>query len=83
MGAWVLKFLSGFAFWKAEQFGKLLYYVIIVSACIGVYWAIFLKPSTTTHQTAQTIQNITTPEHKDFMFLGIKLWKIKLGASVE
>ena len=81
--AWLIKFFSGFAIWKGEVIGKLLYYTIIVSICLGVFWAIFLKPQFKTIQNAQTIQNITTPEQKDFMFLGIKFWKLKLGVSVE
>ena len=80
---WLAKFFSGFQIWRGEVIGKLLYYTIIVSVCLAVFWAIFLKPQFKTIQTAQTIQNITTPEHKDFMFFGIKVWKIKLGASVE
>lgn len=59
--------------------------------CLGLWWAVnraFIHPPKT-ESYAQKANQITNVEYnydyadKDFLFLGIKLWKIRLGVSVK
>lgn len=79
----IAKLLGGLAFWQGEKLGKLIYMLVIIVACLGIFWKIFIAPTNTTTQHAQTIQNITSQQEKDLAFLGIKLWILKFGVSVE
>ena len=83
MGFSIAKLLGGYAIWQGEKLGKLIYNLSIIAVCLGIFWAIFIKPTHSTHQTAQTIQNITTPSKEDFSFVGVKLWKFKIGVTIQ
>lgn len=58
---------------------------------VGLGWAIYItvirphtKPNPTTTQKAETIQNITYDyTEKEMLFLGIRLWKFRIGVSVK
>lgn len=65
----IVKFLSGFALWKGEVIGKILYIVIIVAVCFGIFYAIFLKRtvSNITHQSG-TITNISQEDKRKLEF---------------
>lgn len=84
----ILTFLKGFAFWKGEKFGKLLYQVIIVAACLFVFWALFVKRTAVTidksNQQAQTIQNIELKEKQETgVFLGLRISGVKIGVQID
>ena len=82
----IAKFFGGFAFWQGDKLGKILYVFVIVLVCLGVFWKLFLAPTNIdkSSQRARTITNITQEqERKDDIFIGIKLWALKLGISVK
>ena len=65
--------------------------ICVILVCAGLYWAVyrtFIKPRPTESyaQKAETIENYEYNydySDKDIMFLGIKLWKIRLGVTVK
>lgn len=40
------KFFSGFAFWRGESLGKIVFMVIIITVCLFIFWAAFVKRTT-------------------------------------
>lgn len=69
------KLLSGFAFWKGDKAGKLIFQIILIALCLWFFYATFIaKDAPITN--AETIQNITqTRGHLIEFELGI----FKLG----
>ena len=76
----ITKLLSGFAFWKGEVFGKILYYVAIVSVCLGVFYVLFIKQTNKTTQKAETITNTTINQEKTALELQLIPPRIQIGA---
>jgi len=74
------KFFGGFAFWKGEVIGKILYYLIIIATCLFVFYKLFVAPTHNTNQTADTITNITT--EADGAFIGLCIGKWKIGLTI-
>ena len=63
----------------------------VILVCAGIYYAVyrtFIKPRPT-ESYAQKAENITNTEYhydysdKDIAFLGIKLWKVRLGITIK
>ena len=80
MGGWFVKFFSGFSFWTGKFWGKIIYFAIIFLVFMTVYTK--LTASTTT----QTItgSNVTIEaEPRRVFFLGIKIWRVRLGVAYE
>jgi hypothetical protein len=79
----IAKLFSGFNIFNGEKLGKLLYYLIIIGFCLGVFWKLFIAPTNVdqSSQQAGTITNITeVRENKeDGIFVGIKIGGLKLG----
>ena len=76
------KFLEGFFLWRGDKLGKLLFMLLVIAACLFVFWKLFVAPSTidNSSQEAETITNITQIESKeDSFFLGLKVGSLKLG----
>ncbi len=71
------KLLSGFAFWRGDKFGKLVFQLLIIGCCLWAFWAFFIaKDAPVTNTVAETIQNITqTRGH----LIEIELGFFKLG----
>lgn len=76
----ITKFLGGFALWKGEAFGKILFYAIIILVAITIYHKAF-KATTTIVKPGQVI--IQQQNCKDKVFLGVQLWSVKIGASIK
>jgi len=79
----LVKLLSGFALWKGSVLGKLIFYAIIIAIGIGIYHKTFIAPTHTTIITKPEKVIVDGKCDKDFAFVGIKLWKIKLGATIK
>jgi len=79
MGFSITKFLSGFAFWKGEVFGKIIYYVAIVSVCLGVFYVLFIKQTNKTTQKADLITNTTINQEEKAFELQLIPPHIKVG----
>jgi len=86
----ITKLLSGFAFWKGEVVGKIIYIAIIVTICLGVYHKITQTTISTENkniltkpETVNIDQRQTFPEKEDSFFLGVKLFGLKIGVAKE
>ena len=77
----IKKFLGGFAFWKAEKFGKLVYNLIIIAICLGVFYVMFVKRTEVkkTTQKADTIENITISQTESAFELQLIPPKVQIG----
>jgi hypothetical protein len=82
--AWVIKFFSGFAIWKGQQFGKILFYSII---SLGVLFAVGVPIYKTFEKKVSNLEkyyncNITQVHPvecpKEPAFTLIKLWRLRL-----
>lgn len=83
--AWLIKFFSGFAIWKGQQFGKILFFSIISLAVVFGFWKIFLEKKISNIQhTEITGSNVTyqyqdcSDKIKEDAFSLIKLWRLRL-----
>ena len=76
------KLIRGFNIFNGDVLGKLIWNIaitLLVIAVVGlVLWKLFIAPTNTQHQKAQTITNITQTK-EDTFFLGIKIGTAKLG----
>jgi len=80
VSAWFLKFFSGFSFWTGQFWGKMIYFAIIFLVFMTVYTKL---TAATTVQTI-TSENVTIEaESKRVFFLGVKLWRVRLGIAYE
>jgi len=85
------KLLSGFAFWKGEKLGKLIFYTILFALAFGIYHKVFYQKTTVTQYRTiiQQADNVTMEspkqvEKKDTaIFLGLKLWRLKAGIQLN
>ncbi len=82
----ILTFLGGFNIFNGAKLGKLFFYAIIIAVCIGIYHKTFVAPTFKTTQNIQirdhqpvTIYSGLAPEKNSF--IGVHIWKVKLGAS--
>ena len=75
----ILKFLKGFAFWKGEILGKLIYYFIIASIAIGAFYVLFLRPTHRDTQKADKIENTTINQAESAFELQLIPPKIQIG----
>jgi len=72
----IAKFFSGFAFWKGDKFGKLLFQIIIIAVCLWLFYAKFIAKDAPIITNAEQIQHITqTRGHLIELEIGI----VKLG----
>lgn len=76
------KFFSGFAFWRGSVIGKILY-IGILYFCFNFILIKFTQPTQKSEITNAEIVNIVEAKQSSAFFLGIKLWRVKLGATVE
>ena len=79
--AWAVKFFSGFAIWKGQQFGKILFYAIISIALIFGFWKIFLEKKVSNLEkyyncNITQIHPVECPKEPAFTL--IKLWRLRL-----
>lgn len=86
MSGWFLKFVGGLlpginkSF--GEWFGKMLFYIIIVTSIMMVYNRIFpTKPTTAIERIETQIVN-ECPQENKYFGIGINLWKLKLGIGI-
>jgi len=75
----IVKFLSGFNLFNGEKLAKLVFYFILIAVGLGIYHKAFIMPT----QKNYIEKQIIVQKDKDFVFLGVKVWKIKLGATIE
>jgi biotin transporter BioY len=81
MGAWFIKFLSGFAIWKGPQLGKVLFYSIVALVMSFILWKAFLEKKITNLEryvncTITQVHPVECPKEPAFEL--IKLWKLHL-----
>ena len=74
----IKKFLNGFNPLNGANWGKILYYVIIVSTVILIYHNAF-KPKTLQTITTQVVNNC--PEEKG-VGMSVHLWKLRLSLGL-
>jgi len=86
----IKKFFSGFAFWKGDKLGKLLFYgviaVFVATIALGLYHKIVGPTySTDNKNTIDHPGNVTIDQRvitrTSEQFIGVKLWFLKLGVS--
>lgn len=83
----IAKFLAGFAFWKGEKIGKIIFYAVLIITALCIYHKVFFAKTqvTNTRTIIQRAQNVTLPppakngENGDAFFCGVKLWRLKIG----
>jgi hypothetical protein len=82
----ILTFLGGFNIFNGAKLAKLLFYGILIAVGIGIYHKTFVAP------TYKTVQSIQIKDHqpvtiyqdqkpKKDNFIGVQVWKIKLGVG--
>jgi hypothetical protein len=86
--AWFIKFFSGFAIWKGQQLGKILFYSIITLTVlfivgVPVYKTLEKKISNNTNYRDSNITNVynymdCSNKTKDDTFSLLKLWRLRL-----
>lgn len=61
---WFIKFISGFAIWKGAQFGKIIFFSVIVVSWIFIFYQAVMKPTSTQiqRQDQQTSTHITNSQ---------------------
>ena len=78
----ILKLFAGFNIFNGEKLGKLIFYAILIAIGIGVYHKTFIAPTQkTVISKPQTV--IMNKCEKDFAFVGVQLWRIKLGMGIK
>ena len=75
----IAKFFSGFAFWKGEMLGKIIYYLVIVSVALGVFYVLFVRPTHRETQKADLITNTTINQEEKAFELQLIPPHIKIG----
>ena len=86
MSNWFLKFVGGLlpginkSF--GEWFGKMLFYIIIVTSIMMVYNRIFpTKPTTSIEKIETQIVN-ECPQQDKIIGLHLNIWKLRIGAGI-
>ena len=69
----IAKLLGGFNLFNGEKLGKMLYYLAIIAVCLGVFWKLFIAPTHSQNQQAETITNITEQKEDGFSLIKIKI----------
>ncbi len=65
--------------------------VCVLLVIVGIWWAVYRvyikpRPTTTNIQKAETIQNVEyhyNYNDKEKAFLGLKIWKFRIGVSIK
>ena len=71
------KLIRGFNPLNGQNFGKLIYYLVIVCVALGVFYVLFIRPTQKTTQNAQQI--ITNVTDESAFELQLIPPKIKVG----
>ena len=69
----LVKWFSGWNIFNGEKLGKMLYYLAIIAICLGVFWKLFVAPTHSQNQQAETITNITEQKEDGFSLIKIKI----------
>lgn len=78
----LIRFFAGFNIFNGEKLGKLIFYAILIAIGLGIYHKTFIAPTQKTNIIRP--QNVIIQQYKNKdLFLGIKIWKIKLGVGIE
>ena len=67
------KLFSGFNILNGEKLGKLVFYLVIIAACLFLFWKLFVAPTHKTTQRAESITNITEQKEDGFSLIKIKI----------
>lgn len=73
------KLIRGFNPVNGKNIGKLIYYLVIVSVALGVFYVLFIRPTHRETQKAETITNTTINQVEDAVDLTLFPPKIKIG----
>ena len=86
--AWIGRFLSGFAIWKADKIGKILYFAVLFVVFAGIFYCVFLKKTIANNQRTVIEKGATANYYtyyqdcsnktKDDTFSLLKLWRLRL-----
>ena len=75
----ILKFLGGFNIFNGEKLGKLLFYLILIAAALGVYSKI-VQPTQKTIVQEQKIEHYYNAPCEQKALVEFRLWRIfKIG----
>ena len=75
----LIKFLSGFAFWKGDKLGKLIFYGILITIGLTIYHKAF-EPKQITKIERQVVEKQVVnncPDEMKIAGIQINLWKLK------
>lgn len=90
MIAWVIRLFGGFAIWKDQQLGKVIYVLIIIVLALTVYTKTFIEPKYK-NISQQKIERVEKIEYhnetiiqgaKERVFIGAKIGPLKLGIGL-
>jgi len=71
----IAKFFGGFAFWRGDKFGKILFQLIIIALCLWLFYAKFIAKDAPVTKADKIEYNTSTRGHLIEVQLGI----FKLG----
>ena len=73
------KLVRSFNPFVGVNFGKLIYYLVIVCVALGVFYVLFIRPTHRETQKAETITNINNVQDESAFELQLIPPKIKVG----
>ncbi len=73
------KLIRGFNPFMGANFGKLIYYLAIVCACLGVFYVLFIRPTNRETQKAGLITNTTIQNTESAFELQLIPPRIQVG----
>lgn len=78
----ILKFFQGFNIFNGEKLGKLVFYAALIVIGIGIYHKVFVaKTNITKIETVEKQIIMQDCPDKD-KFIGMQIWKLKLGLGL-
>lgn len=77
----VVKFFSGFNIFQGDKLAKLIFYAILIIVGIGIYHKVFVSKSNVTKIEKVEKQIIYQDCPDKDNFVGVKIWKFRLGLN--
>ena len=76
----LVKLLGGFAIWRGQSLGKLIYLLAIISFCIGIFWKVFIAPTNMDKsvQQAESITNVQQVREESPSWFKLQIWGLRI-----
>jgi len=78
----IIKFLSGFAFWKGDKLGKILFYGVLIVLALTIYHKAFEPKQITKVERIETQIINQCPKESGLFHVGINLFGLKLKLGI-